>query len=138
MSALAELMQEWLPTQRWFGGKGRAWASVTEDGFLLDKADPVLSVHRIRITYVDGGREVYLVPLSWRDHSAEELSSALIGAVPSEGRETYAYDAMRDREATMAWLTHMVAGDTVGALHFHPTAVEEIPAGAPGDIVSTE
>jgi maltokinase len=138
MSALAELMQEWLPTQRWFGGKGRAWASVTEDGFLLDKGDPVLSVHRIRITYADGGREVYLVPLSWRDHAVEELSSALIGVVPSEGQETFAYDAMRDREATATWLTHLVAADSVGPLHFHPADPDRIPHGIPGDIVSTE
>jgi maltokinase len=138
MSALAELMQEWLPTQRWFGGKGRAWAAVTEDGFLLNEADPVLSVHRIRITYADGGREVYLVPLSWRDHAVEELSAALIGVVRSDGRENFAYDAMRDREATATWLDHMAAGDTVGPMHFHPTAVDDIPAGLPGDIVSTE
>ena len=39
----------------------------------------MLSVHRIRITYADGGGEVYLVPLSWRDHAVEDLSSALIG-----------------------------------------------------------
>jgi maltokinase len=138
MSALAELMQEWLPGQRWFGGKGRAWASVTEDGFLLNQADPVLSVHRVRITYADGGNDVYLVPLSWRDHAVEELSSALIGVVPSEGRETFAYDAMRDRDATATWLQHMAQGATVGPMHFHPTAVEDIPAGLPGDIVSTE
>jgi maltokinase len=138
MSALAELMQEWLPGQRWFGGKGRAWASVTEDGFLLNQADPVLSVHRVRITYADGGNDVYLVPLSWRDHAVEELSSALIGVVPSEGHETYAYDAMRDRDATGTWLEHMAQGATVGPMHFHPTAVEDIPAGLPGDIVSTE
>jgi maltokinase len=138
MTALADLMQEWLPGQRWFGGKGRAWASVTEDGFLLDQADPVLSVHRVRITYADGGQEVYLVPLSWRDHAVEELSSALIGAVPSEGRETYAYDAMRDRDATARWVDHLAAGDTVGPMHFHPAAVEDIPTGIPGDIVSTE
>jgi maltokinase len=138
MTALAELMQEWLPGQRWFGGKGRAWASVTEDGFLLNQADPVLSVHRIRITYTDGGNDVYLVPLSWRDHAVEELSSALIGVVPSEGRETFAYDAMRDREATATWLEHLARGGTVGPMHFHPTAVEDIPVGLPGDIVSTE
>ena len=40
----------------------------------VDQADPVLSVHRVRITYADGGQDVYLVPLSWRDHSVEELS----------------------------------------------------------------
>src|SRR6185312_4925966 len=89
-------------------------------------------------TYADGGGEVYLVPLSWRDHAVEELSSALIGVVPSEGRDTFAYDAMRDRDATTVWLEHMIAGDTVGPMHFHPAAAEEIPAGMPGDIVSTE
>ena len=40
------------------------------------------------------------MPLSWRDHPAEELASAFVGAVPNDGPETYAYDAMRDREAT--------------------------------------
>jgi maltokinase len=138
MSALADLLRDWLPTQRWFGGKGREWASVTEDGFLLNQADPVLSVHRVRITYADGGREVYLVPLSWRDHSADELSAALIGVVPSEGRDTFAYDAMRDRDATTPWLTHLVEGATVGPMHFHPTDLDHIPRGVPGDIVSTE
>jgi maltokinase len=139
MTALSDLMREWLPTQRWFGGKGREWASVTEDGFLLHRSDPVLSVHRVRISYADGGREVYLVPLSWRDHSVEELSSALIGVVPSEGgRENFAYDAMRDRDATTPWLTHLAAADDVGPMHFRPTEPDAIPSGIPGDIVSTE
>jgi maltokinase len=138
MTALADLMRDWLPGQRWFGGKGREWASVTEDGFLLSQRDPVLSVHRVRITYADGAREVYLVPLSWHEHPPEELRSALIGAVPSDGRETYAYDAMRDRDSTVPWLTHLVAADTVGPLHFHPAGVEYIPEGLPGDVISTE
>ena len=37
-------------------------------------------------TYTDGGRETYLVPLSWRDHPADELSSAFVGAVANDGR----------------------------------------------------
>ena len=62
----------------------------------------MLSVHRVRVTYTDGGRETYLVPLSWRDHPADELTSAFVGAVPAKDGETYAYDAMRDRDATGA------------------------------------
>jgi maltokinase len=138
VSALADLMRDWLPGQRWFGGKGREWASVTEEGFFLNRSEPVLSVHRIRITYTDGAREVYLVPLSWHDHAVEELSTALIGVVPSEGRETFAYDAMRDRDSTVPWLTHLASAATVGPMHFHPAGVEYIPEGLPGDIVSTE
>ncbi|NEK57435.1 hypothetical protein GCU56_06050 [Geodermatophilus sabuli] len=138
MSVLTDLLREWMPHQRWFGSKGREWADVTEEGFLLDQSDPVLSVHRVRIDYTDGHRETYLVPLSWRDHPIDELSSAFIGAVPSSGRETYAYDALRDREATTPWLVHLVNASTVGPMHFHPAGVAYIPEGVPGDIVSTE
>jgi maltokinase len=138
MKALTDLFREWMPHQRWFGGKGREWADVSEDGFFLDRGNPVLSVHRVRVTYSDGVRETYLVPLSWRDQPAEELESALVGAVANEGRETYAYDAMRDREATAPWLIHLVNASTVGPMHFHPAGVAYIPEGLPGDIVTGE
>jgi maltokinase len=138
VSAVSDLLREWMPGQRWFGGKGREWADVTENGFFLDRGTPTLSVHRVRVSYTDGGTETYLVPLSWRDHAVEELSSAFIGAVPNEGREVYAYDAMRDRDSTVPWLTHLVSASTVGPMHFHPTGVAPIPQGLPGDIVSTE
>ncbi|MGY1829900.1 hypothetical protein ACI8AA_05650 [Geodermatophilus sp. SYSU D01180] len=141
--ALADVLREWMPHQRWFGGKGREWADVTEEGFFLSRSEPVLSVHRVRVTYADGAVETYLVPLSWRAHPEEELSSALVGAVPAKGadgtdRENYAYDAMRDRDATPPWLTHLVAASTVGPMHFHPAGVAPIPEGVPGDVVSTE
>ena len=138
MSALTELFRDWMPHQRWFGGKGREWADVREEGFLLDQANPVLSVHRVTVDYADGASDTYLVPLSWRDHPTEELASAFVGAVPSDGRETYAYDAMRDRDATPPWLVHLVNASTIGPMHFHPAGVAYIPEGLPGDIVSTE
>jgi maltokinase len=138
VSALTDVLREWMPNQRWFGSKGREWADISEDGFLLDQSDPVLSIHRVRVTYTDGGSETYLVPLSWRDHAMEELSSAFVGAVPGQDRENYAYDAMRDRDATTPWLVHLVAASTIGPMHFHPAGVSYIPEGVPGDILSTE
>ncbi|WP_029432817.1 hypothetical protein [Blastococcus sp. URHD0036] len=138
MSALTDILREWMPHQRWFGGKGREWSGVEEDGFFLERSDPALSVHRVRVTYADGGSDTYLVPLSWRDHANEELSSAFVGAVSSGDRENYAYDALRDRDATPPWLVHLVAADTVGPMHFHPAGIAPIPEGVPGDIVSTE
>ena len=142
-TALTEVLRDWMPHQRWFGGKGREWAEVSEEGFFLSRSEPVLSVHRVRVTYTDGAGETYLVPLSWRAHPEEDLTSAFVGAVPgkdAEGRdrENYAYDAMRDRDATTPWLTHLVAASTVGPMHFHPAGVAPIPDGVPGDIVSTE
>jgi maltokinase len=138
MKPLTDLLQEWMPAQRWFGGKGREWADVSETGFLLEREHPVLSVHRVQVTYTDGAAETYLVPLSWREHPAEELASALVGAVARGDREVYAYDALRDREATVPWLTHLADASTVGPLHFHPAGVAYIPRGVPGDILSTE
>jgi maltokinase len=138
MTRASDLLREWMPHQRWFGGKGRQWADVTEGGFFLERESPVLSVHRVQVTYADGHRETYLIPVSWREHPAEELSQAFIGAIEFEGRELYGYDALRDREATQPWLTHLAAGSTVGALHFHPEEGAQIPTGRPGDVVSGE
>ena len=138
MKALTDLFREWMPHQRWFGSKGRTWEDVSEDGFFLDRGNPVVSVHRVRVRYTDGAQETYLVPLSWRDHPAEDLASAFIGSVTNDGQETYAYDAMRDREATTPWLIHLVNASTVGPMHFHPAGVAYIPEGLPGDIVSGE
>src|SRR3954466_15581516 len=138
MTTVSDLLRVWMPHQRWFGSKGREWAEVTEKGFFLDRGTPTLSVHRVRVSYTDGHAETYLVPLSWREHLLEELSSAFIGGLPYEGREGFAYDAMRDREATVPWLTHLVDASTVGPMHFHPAGVAYIPEGLPGDIVSTE
>jgi trehalose synthase-fused probable maltokinase len=138
MTALTDMLADWMPGQRWFGGKGREWASIAEEGFFLDQSDPALSVHRVRIEYTDGPPETYLVPLSWRDHPAEELATAFVGAVPGTHGENYAYDAMRDRDSTVPWLTHLVAASTVGPMHFHPAGVAYIPEGVPGDVISTE
>ncbi|MFQ1001455.1 maltokinase N-terminal cap-like domain-containing protein [Modestobacter sp. SSW1-42] len=138
MSALTDILADWMPGQRWFASKGREWAGVSEEGFFLDQSDPALSVHRVRVSYTDGVTETYLVPLSWRSAPAEELASALVGAVPGASGSTYAYDAMRDRDATVPWLTHLVAASTVGPMHFHPAGVAHIPEGLPGDIISGE
>src|SRR3954453_12313236 len=45
---------------------------------------------------------------------------------------------MRDREAPVPWLNHLVNASTVGPMHFHPAGVAYIPEGLPGDIVSGE
>ncbi|MGY1747308.1 maltokinase N-terminal cap-like domain-containing protein [Blastococcus sp. SYSU D00695] len=138
MTALTDLLREWMPHQRWFGGKGREWAEVSEDGFFLERSGPVLSVHRVRVGYADGATETYLVPLSWREHPVEELGSALVGAVTSGDSQTWAYDALRDRDATAPWLVHLAAQGHVGSLRFVAEEGAAIPAGLPGDVISTE
>jgi maltokinase len=138
MTVASDLLRDWMPHQRWFGGKGREWADVTETGFFLEREHPVLSVHRVNVTYADGHRETYLIPVSWHEHPSDELTHAFIGAITLDGRELYGYDAMRDRDATLPWLTHLVNASTVGPMHFHPAGVGYIPEGLPGDVVSGE
>src|SRR3954453_7415581 len=138
MTVASELLRDWMPHQRWFGGKGREWADVAETGFFLERENPVLSVHRVLVTYTDGARETYLIPVSWHEHPTDELTHAFIGAITFEGRELYGYDAMRDREATVPWLTHLVNASPVGPMHFRPAGVAYIPAGLPGDVVTGE
>ena len=91
-----------MPHQRWFGGKGREWADVSEDGLLpRPRRTRCCRCTACAVTYADGASETYLVPLSWRDHPVDELASALRRRRrrTTDG-ETYAYDAMRDRDAT--------------------------------------
>jgi maltokinase len=138
MTKASDLLRAWMPNQRWYGGKGREWAEVAESGFFLEREGPVLSVHRVQVTYADGDRETYLIPVSWRDHPSEELTHAFIGAIELDGRELYGYDALRDRDATPCWLAHLAAGSTVGPLHFHPEEGADLPTGVPGDVVTAE
>src|SRR3712207_9029269 len=97
MNALTGLFRDWMPSQRWFGGKGREWAGVEEESFFLHRSHPVLSIHRVTVSYADGATDTYLVPLSWRDHPAGGPSLALVGGLPHPDRATYRHDAMARR-----------------------------------------
>ena len=57
MDDLLDLLTDWIGRQRWYGGKGRGWADVEVSGFFLERESPVLSVHRMQITYTGGDRE---------------------------------------------------------------------------------
>ena len=110
VSAVSDLLREWMPGQRWFGGKGREWADVTETGFFLDRGTPTLSVHRRPgELHRRRRRDLPRAAVLARPRGRGALL-AFIGALPYEGREVYAYDAMRDRESTVPWLTHLVSG----------------------------
>ena len=139
MKALTDLFREWMPHQRWFGGKGREWADVSEDGFFLDRGNPVLSVHRVRISYTDGHTETYLVPLSWRDHPAEDLESAFVGAVPERQRRELRLrrDAGPGRDRAVADPPGQRLDDRADALPPRPASPTS-PRACPGDIVSGE
>ena len=118
------LLGDWLPRQRWFGGKGRAIASyaVAADTLLLD-GDPALHDILVRVHYADGDSELYQLLVGQRSAAVERLEHASIGAPGGT-----VYDAAYDGELTTVLLQQIAEGGKVGELVFANTGVALDPA----------
>ena len=133
--ALPALLQEWLPKQRWYGGKGRAVAGVealasTE---LVAADERVVRHVLLRVTPEDGEPDVYQVLVG--EHQGvlpESLRHAVIGS--AEGITFY--DGVYDHDGVDALLQHLAAGDAVGSLRF--TCAEPIDSGLANRVMSAE
>lgn len=142
-SDLSTVLADWLPEQRWYPGKGRTIERLSDSGVVLAAGDPVLELHHVRISFADGERSGYLVPVTIRHAPVDGLAGALIGGFTVPGADgnpeaRWAYDALRDRDQTAAWLTLLAEGAEVGPVVFRPEPGASIPSGVPGDIVTTE
>jgi len=138
---LTAVLADWLPEQRWYPGKGRTIDRLSDTGVVLAAGAPVLELHHVRISYRDGEVAGYLVPVTIRHEPVDWLAGALIGKIAGGGaaeESLWAYDALRDREQTASWLTLLAEGAQVGPVLFRPVAGAKLPAGVPGDIVTTE
>ncbi|MDQ3734051.1 MAG: phosphotransferase [Actinomycetota bacterium] len=137
---LSTILADWLPEQRWYSAKGRRIVELTDSGVELAGGDPLLELHHVRIWYEDGERAGYLVPVTIRLEPVDGLAGALIGKISGDEASAalWAYDALRDRDQTAAWLTLLAEGAEVGPVLFRPEAGVAIPSGVPGDIVTTE
>jgi trehalose synthase-fused probable maltokinase len=64
VSVEAEHLRDYLPTQRWFGAKGRMIESITVlDEAVLDDGPPALELALVRINLADGPSIIYSMPL---------------------------------------------------------------------------
>ncbi|MGI8626067.1 MAG: maltokinase N-terminal cap-like domain-containing protein [Geodermatophilaceae bacterium] len=141
---LSSILADWLPEQRWYPGKGRTIERLRDSGVELAAGEPVLELHHVRVRYSDGERAGYVVPVTIRREPVEGLAGALIGRVSAAAGQdpaaspVWAYDALRDRDQTATWLTLLAEGAQVGPVAFRPEPGAPIPAGIPGDIVTTE
>lgn len=99
---LRPLVEGWLPTQRWFAGKGRA-ATVSLTALeQLPGAD--VTIWTARVTYGDDTSEVYQLPLVLHDEPADGLEHVLLGSIDTEHGPRWVYDALHDKNLTAAWL----------------------------------
>ncbi|TDD59932.1 aminoglycoside phosphotransferase [Actinomadura darangshiensis] len=119
-SDLVRDLAEWLPRQRWFGGKDGpiddlSIGTATE----LLPGDPALH-HLILDVRQNGETDQYQVLLGVRRDLPDRLRYAEIGA-PAGGRGAKArlYDAVHDPDLTRILLNELAGGASIGPLRFH-------------------
>jgi len=127
--ALADLLSEWLPAQRWFAGSGSRvrQVKITSD-VQLAAGDPELR-HLMVDVLVGQERVSYQVLTGLRAELPPALAGASIGAMP-DGR--IAYDGAADPELTAVLLRGIVAQRSVGPLRFGAEPGAIIDETAPG------
>ena len=139
--ALAELVQRWLPTQRFFAGKQRPMESLSTR--LLGRIGPTgaeVEIWLAMVEYVDGGEEMYQVPLHLSPVDYDGQAHARLGDVAgAQGSRLNVYDAMTGRHLTQAFLQGIVDEQSSGALRFHLSAAPaDIPLGDTSIVLSGE
>jgi maltokinase len=99
--AVLPLIQQWLPAQRWFAGKGRE-ATITVEP--LAELTPTVEVWLGHVVYADGHTELYQLPLVVHSGPVESLEHVALGTVGVDGERRWVYDALHDKDVTPAWL----------------------------------
>jgi len=121
---LSRLLADWLPRQRWYGGKG---ARIDAEGVrvlarldLLPGRDPGLSMVVVEVRPEGRDPERYQLFLGTRRELPGPLAHAELGPVPDgHGAEWHCYDALHDPELAGWLLDRLTAGDVLGPLRFH-------------------
>ena len=124
MTELETALAEFLPTQRWFAGKGRAVAEVrVESSVPLRTALPSLSAVVAAVAYADGGVERYHVPVGHdRGLEARQLTDRVPDAVIYETDGPKGgpfYDAARDERLGGVYLDLLSRAANVEELRFY-------------------
>lgn len=139
---LQPLVQRWLPTQRWFAGKGREATIDVAPLAVVDSGPPEVAIWVAQVSYDDGGSEVYQLPLVVRDRPVDSLEHVLLGTFDAEAGADgpqWVYDALHDKDVTQAWLEGIRRASADGPLHFvRNVEAAEIPTGEPSLVLTAE
>jgi maltokinase len=136
---VAPLLEGWLPTQRWFPGKGRD-AALTVTALAELGGDPSVTIWTVHADYGDGEVETYQVPLVIRDEPVETLEHVLLGTVDTEHGPRWVYDALHDKDVTPRWLAGMRDDVAEGAVRFvrYAESADDIPVDEPSLVLTGE
>jgi maltokinase len=122
---LQQLVAGWLPTQRWYAGKGRSGSVGVE---LLAQLSDAVEIWLVRATYGEEGSELYQLPLVAHTEAVDYLDHVLLGSIETEAGERWVYDALHDKDLTGTWLEAIRDERSDGVLQFHRyTEPEQLP-----------
>jgi len=100
---LQELVQRWLPHQRWFAGKGRRGTVAVRP---MASMGEQVTLWLAEVVYGEGDRELYQLPLVEYNEPRPTLEHVLLGTATGHDSEPrYVYDALHDKDVTGQWLT---------------------------------
>ena len=128
----ADAIRDWIVRARWFGGKQRRVERIDVDDLgAVRRAGPAVLLSFWEVTYADGGREVYSVPLGVAGpaESAPEVSSGhVIATLPGAGGPVVVYDALADPGTAAELWRVIVSGGRfpTGAGHLESHTLAEI------------
>ena len=126
---LQPLVERWLPSQRWFGGKGRSARIEVAPLVELSAGPPAVEVWTAEVSYDDGSVETYQMPLVARPEPSDSLEHVQLGTVDTGSGPAWIYDALHDKDLTHIWLTGVQTGQSVGPVRFtRYVEPEDIPA----------
>ncbi len=123
------LLDAFLATARWFGGKGRRFTVTDVRRAATLTGPPAITVELLTVSYPDaadspGATELYQLPLVHYPEPQPRLEHALVGSWDDgELGEVHTYDAIHDRDAMAVYLRSFAEADdtatTDDGLAFH-------------------
>ncbi len=133
--ALAAMLTDWLPGQRWFAGKGEQLTAVTIEARTRIAVLDDRSIEQVLFTVpAHSGSQRYQVWVGWTGYYPDRFAHVLIGDTDGQ----FAYDALHDPEVSTLMLRHIADGVDLGDLEFQPESGAVIDQGAHGLVIGAE
>ena len=132
---LAEVLASWLPSQRWYAGKGTSIRELAEEHRVVLATSPAQVLHLVvRVETDDGATERYQLLVGLRGSLPERLDHALIGVVDGQS----AYDATHDGEATAVLLELLAQGRERDGVRYVLADGAVLESGLPSRVLGAE
>jgi maltokinase len=113
LSGLAVALKNFIPEQRWWGGRGRDLQDVTIDDVAVLREGDFALMFVLAVLHYGDGIELYSAPLcirSLRDDEEVTRPESLVTEVGMGGRRAVIYDALTDHECVFH-LWNMIADE---------------------------